>query len=224
MMTIVFLQIMVYYVTMNYRDYKTNFEGGYFHDLNRGANKQQIFFEKSDFQRFTDLMSEAFLGEKSENSSRKCLPAGSYNLLVYAQMPNHFHFIVKQNTEIPVGVAMKKIQGGYAKFFNTKYKRSGGVFEDQFKHIDIDSDIYLRWVIGYVLLNPYLAGLENNFGDYPYSSLHDLLWYRTNKLTNSEFVMDLFDGKDKLISFLNMAALEIKNRKDLQKYLLDHNL
>jgi len=109
------------------------------------------------------------------------------HILAYCLMPNHFHIIVKENSEGGVAKFMQKLSTSYAMYFNSKYKRTGSLFEGKFKSIHVDTDGYLNYLFRYVHLNPlkivgYSWGktvtsntekVRRFMDEYIYSSYHD---------------------------------------------------
>ena len=74
-------------------------------------------------------------------------------ILAFCFMPNHIHLILKQIKDGGISKFMQKVGGGYATYFNKKYKRKGHLF-NQFKAFHITSDDQLKNVITYVHCNP----------------------------------------------------------------------
>jgi REP element-mobilizing transposase RayT len=85
-------------------------------------------------------------------------------------MPNHYHFIIEQKTEIPITKVIVKICTSYSKYFNKKYSSVGHLFQDKFKSVLIESNEQLRLVFDYIHNNPKEAGLVNNISDWKWSS------------------------------------------------------
>jgi putative transposase len=82
-------------------------------------------------------------------------------------MPNHFHIYVMPKIEIPrksdfrnkneennVSIFMRKLCTSYSKYFNSKYIRSGGLFESNFKSTYVGSDSQAKYLFSYIHLNP----------------------------------------------------------------------
>mgnify|MGYP000403919575 CR=1 FL=1 len=81
---------------------------------------------------------------------------------------------------------MQKL-GGYASYFNKKYKRRGSLFEGKFNSKHIDTNEYFNWVFSYIHLNPVKlidrdwkergisnpAKAKNFIQNYKYSSYND---------------------------------------------------
>lgn len=73
-------------------------------------------------------------------------------IFAFSFMPNHLHLILKQLKNNGISNFMKKVNGGYAKYFNQKYNRKGHLF-NKFKSVHIDSDDQLKIVFTYVHTN-----------------------------------------------------------------------
>ena len=69
-------------------------------------------------------------------------------------MPNHFHILIKESVEGGISLFMKKLSTGYAMYFNKKYKRSGVLFQGNFKSEHANTDKYLKYLYSYIHLNP----------------------------------------------------------------------
>lgn len=67
-------------------------------------------------------------------------------------MPNHLHLILKQLKDNGITEFMKKVNGGYAKYFNEKYDRKGHLF-NKFRAVHIKDDDQLRNAFAYVHTN-----------------------------------------------------------------------
>lgn len=178
--------------------------GEYYHLYNRGIDKRIIFKSSSDFRRFIMLLYVANSSEPIRLDNLLNVLHKSYEeVLTYERekplvsigawclMNNHFHILVKEETEGGISKFMKKLGTGYSMFFNIKYKRTGGLFGGPFKSKYISEDQYLKHLFGYIHLNP--LGLEfsnwesslinkqkpktwkNFLGKYYYSSYQDYI-------------------------------------------------
>ncbi len=211
---------------MRNRDYKIFSKDRYYHIFNRGNNKQDIFFEPADYEFFLYRLKENLFGlSKHVNRGeykRKVLPPGSFVLIAYCLMPNHFHMLIKQNASIPVSKLISKLCTSYSMYVNKKYERVGGLFQDQFKSINIDSDKYALWLSAYIHNNPKLAGLVQDLTEYTWSSHLDYIGRRKGELCDQKLIMDFFKGNRKEYeNFVIASTEEIKIRKDLQRMILE---
>lgn len=117
---------------------------GYYHIIIRGVNRQDIFFDDDDRQRFIDTI-KRFQEELN------------IQIVAYCLMSNHVHILLYANEELSIFV--KKMSSSYVFWFNRKYGRVGHLFQDRFKSEAIDSDSYLMTAMRYILHNPQKAGI-----------------------------------------------------------------
>ncbi len=131
----------------------------YYHLYNRGNNKREIFHDHSDYVHFLNLL---YLANSDINfrvreikdiyateRGKRLVSIGAHCL-----MPNHFHILVRQPEKGDVSRFMQKLLTAYSMYYNTKYERTGGLFEGKFKSEHLDSDRYLKYVFSYIHLNP----------------------------------------------------------------------
>jgi REP element-mobilizing transposase RayT len=160
---------------MSYR--KISFtEGEFYHIYNRGNSKQKIFLDNYDYDRFLKLL---FLCN-SENSIdfredivRQGISAWDFDrgesivsIGAWVLMPNHFHLYLTINLrkqgfrkfsklgDNEITEFVHKLLTSYSKYFNTKYKRTGSLFEGKFKSVHIENDNQAKYLFSYIHLNP----------------------------------------------------------------------
>lgn len=141
--------------------------GEYYHIYNRGIDKRIIFKSKFDFERFLMLLyvansTESFRLDQLINYQHKTFPEiflvdrgkTLVSIGAWCLMSNHFHILLKQETDGGITKFMKKIGTGYSMYFNIKYERTGSLFGGLFKSklIGVD-DNYMRHLFGYIHLN-----------------------------------------------------------------------
>ena len=134
----------------------------YYHVFNRGCNRENIFFSKSDYN---------ILLTKIKQSK------DSYNieLIAYCLMRNHYHFILYQVSDKPISNWLRDIFSGYVQRFNRKYNRSGTIFERTAKPKLITNEKYLIDGIHYIHSNPFKHGIVDDPRDWKFSSLSEYL-------------------------------------------------
>ena len=78
-------------------------------------------------------------------------------------MNNHYHLLLSERAEGGITSFLRKLNVGYAKYFNEKLKRSGALFQGRTKKILIERDAHFLYILHYIHLNPldYLQGSEN---------------------------------------------------------------
>ena len=70
----------------------------------------------------------------------------------FSFMPNHLHLILKQLKDNGITEFIKKVNGGYANYFNKKYNRKGHLF-NKFRAVHIKDDDQLKNAFVYVHTN-----------------------------------------------------------------------
>jgi len=142
--------------------------GEYYHLYNRGIDKRIIFKSARDYERFSMLLyisnsQDVFRLDNLINRLHKkfeeilLLDKGKplVSIGAWCLMPNHFHLLIRQETDGGITKFMKKLGTGYSMFFNIKYQRQGALFGGPFKSklVGVD-DNYMRQLFAYIHLNP----------------------------------------------------------------------
>ncbi len=90
---------------------------------------------------------------------------------------------------------MRKLLTGYALTFNRRHRRQGHLFQNRYKSILCDEDVYLRELVRYIHLNPLRAGLVHDLGElstYPYSGHCVLTGKRKKNWQDKDYVLQYF--------------------------------
>ncbi len=109
----------------------------------------------------------------------------------WALMPNHFHLFVR-NSDRPLSALMKPLNSRHAGYFNRKAKRRGCLFQDRFKSIATQGQLYLEEMIRYVHLNPVREGIRrdiNALDTYPWCGHAALTGTRSNRFQDTASVL-----------------------------------
>lgn len=136
-------------------------KSGIYHIMLRGINRQQIFEDPYDFEKFLAILTEY---------KQIC----GYSVYAYCLMGNHIHLLLKEGTE-SLEQVFKRVCGKFVYWYNAKYQRTGHLFQDRFKSEPVDTQEYLQTVIRYIHQNPVKAGLCRRVSDYAYSSYAEYL-------------------------------------------------
>jgi len=125
--------------------------------MQRGHNRDDSFFEEQDYTAYLDKLKEY---------------AKKYDVAVHAYvlMTNHVHLLLTPETEKGVSQLMQALGRYYVRYVNTKYQRTGTLWEGRFKSILIDSEEYFLVVSRYIELNPVRADMVERPDDYSWSS------------------------------------------------------
>lgn len=127
------------------------------HVIQRGNDRQLIFREPEDYQRFLAWLKEI---------------ARFYSVAIHAYvlMPNHLHLLASPSDNDGLALMMQKLGRLYVPWFNHKYERYGGLFQGRYRTSLVDTDSYFLTCSRYIELNPVRAHLVANPLDYPWSS------------------------------------------------------
>ena len=85
----------------------------------------------------------------------------------------NYHLYNRGVNRQEISRAMMKISVSYTKTINIYYDRVGPLFQGAFQAKQVDSNRYLRDLIGYIHLNPIASELVERPEDWMYSSFHD---------------------------------------------------
>jgi putative transposase len=127
------------------------------HIVQRGNNRQAIFFADEDYR--------AYLGWLNEAATRWACAIHAYVL-----MTNHVHLLLSPTDPKGVSGLMQYLGRRYVPYINHRYRRSGTLWEGRFKSSLIQSETYLLLCHRYIELNPVRAAMVVAPGDYPWSS------------------------------------------------------
>ena len=196
----------------------------YYHILNRGVAHQPTSLLARDYERFLLCLSyyrhkdtpvrlskllqipkdvRSKILERLETSNNTIV-----ELLAYCCMPNHFHILLKQRFDGGVSSFMRKVTDSYTRYFNTKHKRVGPVFQGAFKAVHINNNEQLLHVSRYIHLNPLVSGVvrENDFLNFPWSSLGSYTNDKISTFVNTQLVLENFRNTQKYLEFVRDQA------------------
>jgi len=85
-------------------------------------------------------------------------------------MTNHVHLLMTPMQDRAISHCMQYLGRFYVRYFNTRYKRTGTLFEDRFKSHPVQTTRYFMVCSRYIELNPVRAGMVENPAAYKWSS------------------------------------------------------
>jgi putative transposase len=185
---------------------RTRSESGLYHIVMRGINRQNIFEDEKDCEKFIETL------EKYKD------PCG-YELYAYCLMGNHLHLLLKEGQE-PLEQVMRRICGSYVYWYNRKYDRVVNLFQDRYKSEPVEDETYFMVVLRYIFQNPVKAGIVVSVEDYEWSNYKEYLI--KNRMTDVDFVFDIFNKNRELainsfIEFINKknedTCMDIREKK-----------
>ena len=132
-------------------------ESGIYHIILRGVNRQNVFQDQEDYEKFLQVLSD-------------CKAISEFKVYAYCLMSNHIHIIIQESTE-KIDLIMKRIGTRYVYWYNIKYKRVGHLFQDRFLSEPIDDESYL------LSANPFRSTKAVPMTMVLFTDLHRLLSY-----------------------------------------------
>jgi len=144
------------------------------HAVQRGNNRQSVFFGKDD--------QEIFLSNLKKYASENKVNIGAYCL-----MTNHFHLLLYPETKQGIVRTMKFICQLHTQYINRKYQRSGKLWENRYKLHLVDPEY--SWIIArYIERNPVRAGMIKKAERYEYSSAESHLLGKEDKILSENII------------------------------------
>jgi putative transposase len=127
------------------------------HVIQRGNNREAIFFAEDDYECYRDWLASA---------------AAEYGCAVHAYvlMTNHVHLLVSPRSIESLPRAMQSLGRRYVRHINRAYRRTGTLWEGRYRAAPIDSDRYFLSCCRYIELNPVRARMVRHPRDYSWSS------------------------------------------------------
>ena len=168
-------------------------EGQFYHIYTKSIASFKIFHGRKDIGRMMQMLRYYQLHDRPDKFSRfvqrnlvkkegfnkyfhKDLAVGrkfEVQIIAYCMMPTHLHLALKQLRKNGISVFMGNILNSYTRYFNTKHKRKGPLWEGRFKNVHIGSDEQMMHLTRYIHLNPVTARLVDKPDDWPGSSYRE---------------------------------------------------
>ncbi len=182
--------------------------GQYYHIFNRGAGRGKIFFSEGNYEYLLRLMVKLYQKYGA-------------TIIVYCLMPNHYHFLLRQETDQPISKFINVLFNTYVQALNLQQGRSGTLFEGRFRHRRVEDWQYISHLCRYIHRNPVKARLVSRPEDWPYSNFREWVGLRESPLKDPVFIQDHFPDPNEYQTFVNDLEDEKKNYEKIRRYLFD---
>ncbi len=199
-----------------------------FHTISRAVDERKIFKDEDDRLRFIFQIYAANIGKPAYSLHRKDVnrvakdllkgiepPTGFVirehgplvHLLDFSLVMTHYHFYLVPISENSISTFLRKLNNGFAKYFNLKHGRKGALFGSRYQSIPVETDFQAEAVSRYVsIVNPLDIfqpdwrenGLKNPdlalefLRNYQFSSFPDKIKERNSKILASKEVREQY--------------------------------
>ena len=144
------------------RKARKNSNTSFFHVITQGINKEYIFNKDTYKRKYLKIV-------------KKAKEQYYLDIVAYAIMSNHCHFLIYTENIQNLSSFMKKVNEDYARYYNYMENRVGYVFRSRFLSEPITDRKYLLQCISYIHNNPVKAKIVNKCEKYRYSSYNDFI-------------------------------------------------
>ncbi|HNT75752.1 MAG TPA: hypothetical protein PKH77_12120 [Anaerolineae bacterium] len=157
--------------------------GMYYHLYHRGMGGQAAFREEADYLAFLRLF-------------KQTADASQVAVIAYSLLPDHYHCLLRQDGETPVGQALRRVEDEYA--------ADGVAFESSGRAMRVATESDFLTLCRYIHRNPLHHGLVAAPGDWPYSNYLEWIERRRGTLVTCDLVRAYFPTPQ---AYQTLAAL-----------------
>ena len=179
--------------------------GESYHVYNRVANRDRVFFDRETYLMFLRRW-------------REYLPTEAASVRAYCLMPNHYHLLITLGTSDFVE-RMQRFGTSFTKAVNSRFGRTGVLFEGRFKAIHVQDESYLLHLTRYLHLNPVVANLVNRAEDWEFSSYCEYIGRRSGTLPQLGKVLAVFGDAQRYQKFVESRL--VGNAPDISHLFFD---
>ena len=158
--------------------------GALHHIIVRGIERRKIFYDDDDRDNFLER-----LGNILTETGTPCF--------AWALIPNHLHILLKTGIT-PIATVMRRLLTGYAVSFNRRHYRHGQLFQNRYKSILCQEDLYLLELVRYIHLNPLRARIVTDLralDKYPYSGHSVMMGQDKKEWRDADYILGFYDRK-----------------------------
>lgn len=160
-----------------------------YHIYNKSIDDFSIFQEDRAAARFIQTLyhyNELSISTRFSYINRQHYKFESFNLfelrqdvyvkfLAYCIMPNHYHLLLRVLSEEKFSHYINTLENSFSRYYNTKNKRKGPLWQSRFQSVRITSNHQLLHTTRYIHLNPVVANLVEKPEDWEHSSYKDFI-------------------------------------------------
>lgn len=147
------------------------------HVLNHSIESRDLFLDTQDYARFVHNLYEFNDTAPASNFHRSFDPVTLSNhrcpsskkerkrlvdIHAWTLMKDHYHLLLSERVEHGIPWFLRKLNAGFAKYYNERYHRNGTLFRSKTKKVLIEREAHFLYILHYIHLNPldYMSGAE----------------------------------------------------------------
>lgn len=212
--------------------------GEIYHVFNRGIDGRVTFsdikecsraYQVIKYYRFSSPPLKLSIFLRISDSKRQELQESSWgeklvSIMCYSLMPNHFHFMLRQEIDGGISKFLSLFQNSYTRYFNTKNNRVGQLFLDTFKNVLVEREEQLLHLSRYIHLNPFSSSVVNNLEDlykYEWSSLGEYIGGSEDYICEKDMILSSFKTKESYKKFVSDRADYQRELKQIENLIIE---
>lgn len=157
-----------------------------YHVILRSVNQHIIFEEDTDYQKFLFILAD-------------CQSKYNTDIYAYCLMDNHIHILIRSRPEV-LSKYFQSLGTRFVRWYNTKYLRSGHLFQDRFHSRPVENQDYFLSTLIYIHNNPVKAAICRVPSEYRWSS-YNAYYGEKNSLVNVSLAYDISGTKEDLLYY-----------------------
>lgn len=212
--------------------------GDIYHVFNRGIDGRVTFTNIREYSRAYQIMKyyrfsspplklSIFL--RISDSKRQELQESSWgeklvSMMCYCLMPNHFHFMLRQEVNGGISKFLSLFQNSYTRYFNTRNERVGQLFLDTFKNILVEREEQFLHLSRYIHLNPFSSSVVNSLEGlykYEWSSLGEYIGVSEDYICEKDIILSSFKTKESYKNFISDRAEYQRELKQIENLIIE---
>lgn len=175
------------------RPLRIEFEGAWYHVMNRGAGRRTIFRTDADRRYFLKLLEAISNRFKAE-------------IHAYCLMGNHYHLMLR-TPEGNLGRLMRHLNGLYTQWHNRHGGQDGPLFRGRYKAVLVEADAYWTHLSRYIHRNPLEAGMVRKLMAYAWSSYPAYIGQAQSPAwLHTRYILDALGGRAAYRRFVEAGA------------------
>ena len=177
---------------------------GIYHIVIRSINQHIIFEEDFDYQKFLLIMSD-------------CKKSTDIDIYAYCIMDNHIHLLLRATLNT-LSSFFQSLGTRFVRWYNTKYSRSGHLFQDRFFSVPVETNSQYLSTLTYIHNNPVKANICLSPSEYRWSS-YNAFYGEKNPLISVSFSYDIAGSKESLLKYFANTDINSEDQEFSSIYL-----